>query len=38
MATSEVTNKLIQLKDTNGNPLYPKVLSKSIPDGSVTKA
>ena len=37
METNEVTNKLIQLKDANGNPLYPKVLGKSIPDGSVTK-
>ena len=32
-----VTNKLIQLKDANGNPLYPKVISESIPNESVTK-
>lgn len=38
METNEVTNKLVQLKDANGNLLYPKVLGKSIPDGSVTKA
>lgn len=38
MATNIVTNKLIQLKDADGNSLYPKVLGKSIPDGSVTKA
>jgi hypothetical protein len=31
-------NKLIQLKDANGNLLYPKVLSKSIPAGAVSKA
>lgn len=38
METKEVTNKLVQLKDTNGNLLYPKVLGKSIPDGAVGKA
>lgn len=38
MEINEVTNKLVQLKDANGNLLYPKVLGKSIPDGSVTKA
>ena len=38
MATSIVTNKLIQLKDADGNPLYPKVLGESIPDGSVIAA
>ena len=37
METNVVTNKLIQLKDANGNPLYPKILSESIPNGSVTK-
>ena len=37
METNEVTNKLIQLKDANANPLYPKILSESIPNGSVTK-
>ena len=38
METNEVTNKLVQLKDANGNLLYPKVLGKSIPEGAVTKA
>lgn len=38
METKEVTNKLVQLKDANGNLLYPKVLGKSIPDGAVGKA
>lgn len=38
METNEVTNKLVQLKDANGNLLYPKVLGKSIPEGSVSKA
>ena len=37
METNVVTNKLIQLKDANSNPLYPKILSESIPNGSVTK-
>ena len=37
MATNIVTNKLIQLKDADGNPLYPKVLGESIPDGSISK-
>ena len=37
METNFVTNKLIQLKDANSNPLYPKILSESIPNGSVTK-
>ena len=37
METNKVTNKLIQLKDANSNPLYPKILSESIPNGSVTK-
>ena len=37
METNEVTNKLIQLKDANSNPLYLKILSESIPNGSVTK-
>ena len=37
MATSEVTNKLIQLKDANGNLVYPKILGQSIPNRSVTK-
>lgn len=32
------TNKLIQLKDANGNLLYPKVLGTSIPAGAVSKA
>lgn len=32
------TNKLIQLKDANGNLLYPKVFSTSIPAGAVSKA
>lgn len=30
--------KLIQLKDAKGDYLYPKVLSKSIPAGAVSKA
>ena len=38
MATSEVTNKLIQLKDADGNLVYPKILGQSIPNGSVTEA
>lgn len=38
METNEVTNKLVQLKDANGNLLYPKVLGKSIPEGAVSKA
>lgn len=38
MEIREVTNKLVQLKDANGNLLYPKVLGKSIPDGAVGKA
>ena len=38
MATSEVTNKLIQLKDADGNLVYPKILGQSIPDGSVILA
>ena len=38
METNVVINKLIQLKDANSNPLYPKILSESIPNGSVTKA
>lgn len=38
METKEITNKLVQLKDANGNLLYPKVLGKSIPDGAVGKA
>ena len=37
MATNIVTNKIIQLKDSDSNPLYPKVLSESIPDGSIGK-
>ena len=37
MAQNIVTNKLIQLKDANGNLVYPKVLGESIPNGSVTK-
>ena len=37
METNVVTNKPIQLKDANSNPLYPKILSESIPNGSVTK-
>lgn len=38
MEINEVTNKLVQLKDANGNLLYPKVLGKSIPEGAVSKA
>ena len=38
METNEVTNKLVQLKDANGNLLYPKVLGKSIPEGAISKA
>lgn len=38
METKEVPNKLVQLKDANGNLLYPKVLGESIPDGAVGKA
>lgn len=38
METKEITNKLVQLKDANGNLLYPKVLGKSIPNGAVGKA
>lgn len=34
----QVENKLIQLKNANGIPLYPKILSKSIPEGAVSKA
>ena len=37
METNVVTNNPIQLKDANSNPLYPKILSESIPNGSVTK-
>lgn len=33
-----VSNKLIQLKDKDANLLYPKVITKSIPDKAITKA
>ena len=37
METNEVTNKLIQLKDANSNPLYPKILPDSIYNGTIDK-
>ena len=37
METNEVTNKLIQLKAANSNPLYPKILPDSIYNGSIGK-
>lgn len=38
MSSAGPANKLIQLKDANGDHLYPKVLSQSIPAGAVSKA
>lgn len=37
-AASGPASKLIQLKDAQGNLLYPKVLGTSIPAGAVSKA
>ena len=37
MKTNEIINKLIQLKDANSNPLYPKILPDSIYNGTIDK-